>query len=49
MVILWLIIRAGQVMATIVCFKETSPKWLKICGWIGSILFMLALIGLAME
>lgn len=38
------IIRAFQIMATIVCFKATSPKWLKICWGIGTILFMIAFL-----
>ena len=48
-VLLGLIIRAGQVMAIIVCFKTQSPKWLKICGGIWACLFMLAFIWLCMD
>jgi hypothetical protein len=50
MTVLWLLIRAGQIMAIVVCFKSgESPRWLKICGGIGACLFTLALVGLAME
>lgn len=42
--IAWLLIWAGQIMAIVVCCKSVSPKWLKVCGAIGSILFTLAYV-----
>ena len=42
LVIAWLLIRAWQIMAIVVCCKSVSPKWLRVCGAIGSILFTLA-------
>jgi hypothetical protein len=44
LIILGLAIWAGQVMAIIVCCKSESPKWLRVCGAIGSILFLLAFL-----
>lgn len=42
--LLWLAILAGQVMAIVVCCKNESPKWLKVCWAIGAILALLSLL-----
>jgi hypothetical protein len=34
----------GQVMAIIVCCRNQSPRWLKVCGAIGAILAIMALL-----
>jgi len=42
--IFWLAIIAGQIMAIIVCCRDQSPRWLKVCWAIGAVLTIISLL-----